>query len=93
MKIIYKHTLAKSSIQQIVTIPKSAKILKFGVMNYSPVIWYICDEQHYEEKQTLEFALYFTGETIFRNIDELEYIDSVMSDALVYHLFRVINHE
>lgn len=86
MQVIYKYDLPISDYP-VVEMPVGAIIMSIQSQNDGVFIWALIDKQE-EGREYREFVVFGTGHPIEEDLDTLTYLESVMSNGYVWHIFE-----
>lgn len=90
-RVIYKIELMSGMFKQNILLPKGAKILKLGLQNNCPMLWYNCPLGH-ALTETYCIVGYRTGQIIREvEIEDYQYLDTLLYDEGEYVVHYYIN--
>lgn len=84
MWVIYKATLAMQD-EQFINLPSPIKILSTQLQHDSICVWFLCEPG--SQKKHHKFRIYGTGHPIENNANLNNFIGTVQSGSLVWHIF------
>lgn len=82
---IYKYPLKNVLTTQELDLPRSARVLTFGMQNGKPVIWATVDETPIKEKRTFVIAPTGGGIPDWNT----HYVGTAFDGPFVWHLFEL----
>lgn len=86
MKIIYKLQLNDFNTWNKILLPFGAQIISADNKNSIICIWYICNPENKLEERIVH--VFMTGQELPENIASLKFINTVLINQYVFHLFE-----